>query len=172
MATLTAWISFYMVMGSSAGALIGLQFVVIALVANLPGRNVQAQGGEAFVAPTLVHFGMVLLLAGIVSSPWSEIWLAATLMCFAGFAGLIYMGFVMWRMWKHTAYKAEWEDWVFHAFLPSLAYLLLAASAAAVVAQHFNELFGVAASALLLLFTGIHNAWDNASYHVFVKKQG
>jgi len=170
MAALTEWISFYMVMGSSAGALIGLQFVVIALVANLPGREVQAQGGEAFVAPTLVHFGMVLLLAGIVSAPWSEILIAASLMFFAGGAGLIYMGFVMWRMWRHTVYKAGLEDWLFHGVLPTLTYVLLAVSASAVASQHFKGLFGVAASVLLLLFIGIHNAWDNASYHVFVKK--
>jgi hypothetical protein len=31
------------------------------------------------------------------------------------------------------------------------------------------ELFGVGA-ALLLLFIGIHNAWDAVTYHVFVKK--
>ena len=93
MAALTAWISFYMVMGSSAGALIGLQFVVIALVANLPGRKVQAQGGEAFVAPTLVHFGMVLLLAGIISAPWSELSIAASLMFLCSGCGTHLHGF-------------------------------------------------------------------------------
>jgi hypothetical protein len=29
-------------------------------------------------------------------------------------------------------------------------------------------MFCVAAAALLLLFIGIHNAWDAATYHVFV----
>jgi hypothetical protein len=31
-------------------------------------------------------------------------------------------------------------------------------------------LFGVGTAALLLLFIGIHNAWDAVTYHVFVKK--
>jgi hypothetical protein len=30
-------------------------------------------------------------------------------------------------------------------------------------------LYGVAAVILLLLLTGIHNAWDSVTYHVFVK---
>jgi hypothetical protein len=30
--------------------------------------------------------------------------------------------------------------------------------------------YGVAVVVLLLLFTGIHNAWDSASYHVFAQK--
>lgn len=36
--------------------------------------------------------------------------------------------------------------------------------------SHLREaLFGVAAAVLLLLFIGIHNAWDAVTYHVFVK---
>jgi len=35
-----------------------------------------------------------------------------------------------------------------------------------------EALFGIGAAALLLLFIGIHNAWDAVTYHVFVKKQG
>jgi hypothetical protein len=31
-------------------------------------------------------------------------------------------------------------------------------------------LFGVGAAALLLLFIGIHIAWDNVAYHVLVNK--
>jgi hypothetical protein len=34
-----------------------------------------------------------------------------------------------------------------------------------------EALFGVAVAALLLLFIGIHNAWDAVTYHVFVKKR-
>ena len=31
-------------------------------------------------------------------------------------------------------------------------------------------LFVVAAAALLLLFTGIHNAWDAVTYHVYFQR--
>ena len=33
-------------------------------------------------------------------------------------------------------------------------------------------MFGVAAAALLLLFVGMHNAWDAITYHVFVNRGG
>ena len=33
-----------------------------------------------------------------------------------------------------------------------------------------EALFGVGAAALLLLFCGIHNAWDAVTYHVFNRK--
>jgi hypothetical protein len=36
MTPLAGWENFYVIVGSSAGALIGLQFVVITLIADLP----------------------------------------------------------------------------------------------------------------------------------------
>ena len=83
MTVLSGWANFYVIVGSSAGALIGLQFVVMSLIANMPAVRANAQAGYAFSTPTVIHFG---------------------------------------------------------------------------------------AATLLLLFIGIHNAWDAVTYHVFVKK--
>lgn len=63
------WENFYVITGSSAGALIGLQFVVMTLLASLPARRGNAQAGGAYATPTVVHFGAVLLLAGIMTVP-------------------------------------------------------------------------------------------------------
>ncbi len=41
MTALSGWQNFYMIVGSSAGCLIGLQFVVMALVANMPINNLE-----------------------------------------------------------------------------------------------------------------------------------
>jgi hypothetical protein len=50
-----AWESFYVIVGSSAGALTGLQFVVITLGAE---KKALGDGGttRAFATPTVVHF--------------------------------------------------------------------------------------------------------------------
>ena len=69
MAALKEWESYYVIVGSSAGALIGLQFVVITLIADrpvAPSRKVTS----ALATPTIVHFGAVLLLASLLSAPW------------------------------------------------------------------------------------------------------
>jgi len=58
---------------------------------------------------------------------------------------------------------------MFHAILPLAAYVALAASAYATRSHAYEALFGVAGAALLLLFIGIHNAWDAVTYHVFTK---
>ena len=168
---ISGWENFYVIVGSSAGALIGLQFVVITLIADLPlGRGAE-QAGEAFATPTIVHFGTVLLLSAILNAPWHEITSAALCWGLTGAAGLIYAAIVLRRVQKQTAYKPEFEDWLFHLLLPFAAYAMLAASACAGVTHARGALFVVAAASLLLLFIGIHNAWDAVTYHVFVQKR-
>jgi uncharacterized membrane protein len=71
-------------------------------------------------------------------------------------------------MLVQAAYRPELEDWLFHFLLPFGAYVLLAISAFAAATHAREALFGVGAAALLLLFSGIHNAWDAVAYHVFV----
>jgi len=39
MSALSGWENFYVIVGSSAGALIGLQFVVITLIAEIPNEK-------------------------------------------------------------------------------------------------------------------------------------
>jgi hypothetical protein len=170
MTALGGWENFYVIVGSSAGALIGLQFVVMALVADLPRTPVQAQAGHAFATPTIVHFGAVLMLSAALSAPWHSIGGAAVLWGLMGLAGVAYAIIVARRLWAQTAYQPVFEDWLFHVVLPFTAYATLSVSAGAALAHTTECLFGVATAALLLLFIGIHNAWDAVTYHIFVNK--
>jgi hypothetical protein len=172
MTALAGWQNFYVIVGSSAGALIGLQFVVLSLITGIPTARSDAEAGHAFATPTIVHFGTVLGLSGILSAPWDGIGAAAVLWGLAGLSGVVYAVIVTRRMRVQTAYKPEFEDWLFHVLLPIAAYITLAVSAYGSRFHVREALFGVGAAVLLLLFTGIHNAWDAVTYHVFVKKQG
>jgi hypothetical protein len=170
MTALAAWANFYVIVGSSAGALIGLQFVVITLIAEMPIPDL-AQAGSAFATPTIVHFGVVLLLSAILSAPWHGIGIAASLWGLVGLAGVVYSVIVARRMRVQTAYRPEFEDWLFNVLLPFAAYATLPASAFAARSNVGAALSGVGAAALLLLFIGIHNAWDAVTYHVFVARR-
>jgi hypothetical protein len=167
MPELAAWDSFYVIVGSAAGALIGLQFVVMTLVAQSSLRRA-AEAGAAFATPTIVHFSSVLLLAAVLRAPWWAITVVAIVWGLIGLGGAAYTVLVARRMRKQSEYKPEFEDWLFHALLPLAAYLLLALTAIAGFSHTRAALFGVGAAALLLLFVGIHNAWDAVAYHVFV----
>jgi hypothetical protein len=170
MTALTDWQNFYEIVGSSAGALIGLQFVVTALVANIPMSVHEGADAEAFSTPTVVHFGAVLLVAAIISAPWHSLNPAALILAVTGFAGLIYAINITMRLRRQTAYRPAFEDWLCHCVLPLIAYAILIASAGLLVANH-EALFGVAAATAMLLFIGIHNAWDAAAYHVFERSR-
>jgi len=171
MTALAGWQNFYVIVGSSAGALIGLQFVVMALIATLPRGSGSAQAGAAFATPNIIHFGAVLLLSAALCAPWQGIGSPALVWGLIGLAGIIYASITAWRVRRQTAYKPVLEDWLFHAVLPLAAYALLAAAAYATRYHVRTALFGVGTAALLLLFIGIHNAWDATTYHVFVQRQ-
>jgi hypothetical protein len=170
MADLAAWNSFYVIVGSSAGALTGLQFVVMTLIAERsPPRA--AEAGPAFATPTIVHFGAVLLLAAVLCAPWQEAASVAAIVGLMGISGVAYIIIVARRMRVQTTYKPESGDWLHYALLPLAAYAMLALSACMIPAHMTEALFGVGAAALLLLFIGIHNAWDSIVYLVFYNKQ-
>jgi hypothetical protein len=106
MSELVEWESLYVIVGSSAGALIGLQFVVMTLIAETPPLRV-AEAGAAFATPTIVHFGGALLLSAILSAPWQAVTLAAVLW---GLSGVAYAVIVARRMRVQTAYQPEFEE--------------------------------------------------------------
>lgn len=165
MKELSDWQSFYAMVGSSAGALIGLQFVLISLIAR--DRSGASEAGRAFSTPTVVHFTAVLLLAGVGTAPWHSAEPVALLWGVGGVAGLVYEIWVVRRMSRQRDYKPQAEDWLFHGVLPVMAYGALGASAFYEKTERQDALFAVAGTVLLLLVIGIHNAWDAASYHVF-----
>ena len=79
---------------------------------------------------------------------------------------------VIRRMQIQGAYEPEFEDWLFHVVLPIAAYAILALAAIAALSHAREALFGIGAATLLLLFIGIHNAWDAVVYHVYFSKRG
>ncbi|HJQ26294.1 MAG TPA: hypothetical protein VKA60_20440 [Blastocatellia bacterium] len=168
MAEFAEWSSFYVIVGSAAGALIGLQFVVMTMIARRPRLRVP-EAGDAFATPSVVHFCVVLFLSAVASAPWHGISAVAISWGLVGLGGIIYTAIVTRRMRAQTFYRPVFEDWLFHALLPFAAYALLAGSAYAARANARPALFVVGAATLLLLFVGIHNAWDAATYHIFHK---
>ena len=157
------WESFYVIVGSSAGALTGLQFVVITLGAEARSLGDERQV-EAFGTPQVVHFGAALLVSAILSAPWHRLGSAAAVIGACALAGFVYTLIVTRRATRQTGYKPVLEDWVWHSILPLAAYAGMLVSAGLLRRHPEPSLFGVAAASLLLLFIGIHNAWDTVTF--------
>jgi hypothetical protein len=160
---LSAWETYYVIIGSSGAALTGLQFVVIALVAESP-RRATTREIEAFGTPTTIHFCAVLLMSAILSAPWQGLSLVAFVLGVCGLTGVVYGLIVMRRACRQTTYRPVMEDWIWHAVLPLLSYALLLVAAIVLPKYPRRALFLIAATVLSLLFIGIHNAWDTVTY--------
>lgn len=162
------WESFYVIVGAAAGALIGLQFVVMTLLADKP-QLASPEAGAAFATPNVVHFSAALLLSALMRVPWHSIEGAASAWGIVGFAGVVYLVVVIRRMRAQHTYRPDREDWIYHVILPLIAYALLLACAFAATSHTEDAEMGVAAATLLQLFIGVHNSWDTIVYHVLVR---
>jgi hypothetical protein len=169
--SLTSWESFYVIVGSSAGALIGLQFVVITLVA---GRRHLATAGSlsAFGTPTVVHLAGALLVSAIMSAPWPSIVPLSLALGIIGVGGIAYGAIVIRRAARQTDYAAVREDWLWYMILPIVTYAVLTATAALLRADPPHALSVIGAVALGLLLLGIRNAWDSVIHIVVTGADG
>jgi hypothetical protein len=157
------WQTFFFLVGSSGAGLTGLQFVVIALVAD-SRRRATSREIEAFTTPTIIHFCAVLLVSAIMSLPWPRLSQLAYALGACGLAGVLYGVITIQRMRRQSTYRAVFEDWLWHVVLPMFAYTMLLIAAILLTGYSLPALFVVGGTALVLLFIGIHNAWDTITY--------
>jgi hypothetical protein len=160
---LAGWDNFYVIIGSSGGALIGLQFVVITLIADARVRGT-TETISAFGTPTVVHLGAALLISAIMSAPWSSLVSVAIALASCGIAGLVYCATVIYHARHQKEYRPVFEDWLWHMVLPCCAYAALTLAALTLHTGTRAPLFVIAGAALGLLFIAIHNAWDTVIY--------
>ena len=166
-AVLVSWQSYYVIIGSSGAALTGLQFVVMALMAESPlAANAGEAGVAAFGSPNIVHFCAALLLSAMLSAPWPEGASVALAMDILGGAGVLYVLNVLRRMRRQSSYKMVFEDWLWFFILPFASYATFLVAGLMLPAQPVTGLFVAAIAPAALLYIGIHNAWDSITYTV------
>lgn len=164
---LTAWGSVYIITGSAAGALTGLLFVVITLIAGSRERT-WSQETAIFGTPTVLHFCAVLLVSILLSAPWQSLVQAAILLVLTGLAGATYAIVVVVRFARRVRHQevspTALGDWLWYAVIPPVAYSALVVTAIMLPGNPIPALFGTSAVLVVLLFLGIHNAWDTVVY--------
>src|SRR5579872_5796362 len=105
---MSRWENFYVIVGSSGGALIGLQFVVMTLIAE---RSMAQLGAlDAFGTPTVVHLAAALIVSAIMNVPWST-GPASVAVLLCGLAGVGYTVVTLLRARRQKDYKPVFEDW-------------------------------------------------------------
>jgi hypothetical protein len=158
------WDNFYVITGSSAAGLTGLTFVVIALTAE--AKRVNIDGLRAYVTPIIVHFGAVLALAAYLSMPHQGTLSLSVGFGAAGAAGLAYIAHIARNIRRVASdYAPVHEDWIWNVVLPGIVYAALLALAFLIWRLPTLSMYGAAVVSILLMFIGIHNAWDIAVWN-------
>jgi len=158
---LEGWDNFYVILGSAAAGLLGLTFVVIALISE--AQRGTSAGTSGYITPTVVHFGTVLGLSCFLSVPRQNVTSLSIGFGAAAIGLLIYTGVITSNVRRFAKnYVPVLEDWIWHVLLPAIVYCTMLAMAFLVWRQPRQSMYGIAAALTLLLFVGIHNSWDVA----------
>lgn len=162
---LSDWQNFYTLVGTASATLTGLMFVVITLMAGIERQVSTLDAGvSAFSTPTVVNFCAVLLMAGLLSAPWPTYESIRLLLALLGLGGVLYLLIVKGRMRRVPGYQTPMRDWVWYLSLPLLAYLVLLVAGLMLPAYPALMLYFISAAMAVLLFGGIHNAWDLVTF--------
>jgi hypothetical protein len=97
------WASFYVLVGSSGAALIGMQFVVMTLIASRDERPT-TDALKAFATPTVVNLTAALLVSAIMSAPSRSLVVTSIALAVCGSAGIAYGVVVIHRARRQTYY--------------------------------------------------------------------
>lgn len=157
------WETFYVIVGSSGGALTGLLFVVVALAADRI-RAGTSQGLSAFTSPSLFHFCIVLFMSAAVVMPHAGLGGLAVILVGSALVGGTVTLLAIIRIAKFEHYRPVAEDWIWHGAIPTVAYIGLLVAGIMLRGSTDTAMSIVGAASLGLLFVGVHNAWDVAIY--------
>jgi len=149
------WHEFYTLVGTTAGVLIGLIFIVVSL-----GADHATKGDEhrvrVFVTPVLVHFAALLFLALAMVAPVTDLVRAGAL-GLIGCAGLAYSANI--ALLAPQVIPAAERQPLWYAGLPIIAFSCLLVSAVAFAAGvGIADEVGAIASVILLITT-LRTSW-------------
>jgi hypothetical protein len=86
--------------------------------------------------------------------------------------GSVVGNIVLWEMhYRLVGYQLVRSDWLWYTLLPLISYSALVVAAILLPIFPGPILFIIAAVTMLLLFTGIHNAWDVVTYMAIERSQ-
>lgn len=156
------WGDFYLVLGAAAGALIGLMFVVVTLLAGREAQRVE-RGTRAYITPIVFHYSVVLVVCAIGVTPRMPRAVLAALLAVAALTGVVYTTVTTLRILHMPGNPPHWTDKHYYGILPSFIYMGygLAAACLWIAPGAVGHLIGAVTVALLLI--AIRNSWDLAT---------
>ncbi len=158
------WENYFLMIGSSAGALIGLMFVVATLTTGRDQEQTE-RGKHLYTSPIVWNLAVILVLSGAAFAPDIT---PAFFGMLSGAVAVIGIGMgirnalVMARM--PMVEDTKLFDLTWYGIAPTLTYVGLGASAIGMFMRHGWASAAVAADLMTLLLVSIHAEWDLVTY--------
>jgi hypothetical protein len=158
------WENFYLMVGSSAAALIGLMFVVVTLTAGRDRAEVE-RGKRLYTSPIVWNLAVVLVLSGAAIAPNMS---AKPFAAVSG--GIALLGFVLGMRSavgirrRPGAPDSAGFDMFWYGVAPAVVYVGLGACAVAILRGETWGTSAAAADLMLLLLVCIHCEWDLVTF--------
>jgi hypothetical protein len=160
-----AWSEYFFMLGSSAGALIGLMFVVVTLTTGRDRRQLE-RGKQLYTSPVVWQLGVVLFLSGVAIVPSINLRLFGAMS-----GGLALLGVGMGlrsaigisRM-PIAGAENNLFDTCWYGIAPALTYVALGGAAWLLFARSQWAPHAIAADLMALLLISIHAEWDLVTF--------
>jgi hypothetical protein len=158
------WEEYFLMIGSSAGALIGLMFVVVTLTAGRDRSEVE-RGKHLYTSPIVWHLAVILALSGAAIAPTMPPKLFALVSGGLGILGIV-MGLrsAAGIARRPAAPEAPGFDSFWYGIAPAVAYAGLSVAALVLFRGNHWSATLIAADLMALLLVSIHAAWDLVTY--------
>jgi hypothetical protein len=159
MQALHDWHEFYLMLGSSAAALVALLFVAISIGVGFFTHRNQA-GTRTFTSPVVVHLSAILFISAIALAPVHGVVTLVAILA-TGIVGIVIAAITTLHVFDFIGDSLVEEiDKYAYGFIPLVAYCGIA-TAGVLLAMRWEwapEL--LAGSVLAQLLVNIRNAWD------------
>jgi hypothetical protein len=158
------WENFYLIVGPSAAALIGLMFIVVTLSTNRDPDQLEL-GKHLYTSPIIYHLTIIVLLSCAAMAPDIPRLLFGCVTALAALGGLAFgirstLGIARRRP---TGDDSLFDMW-WYGVAPTFAYLGLGAAGASLLlgGAWSDDLLGAALVALLLI--SVNAEWDLVTF--------
>jgi len=152
-----AWHDVFVVLGTTAAALVGLVFVAVSVGVTLKQPR---KGLGEFTGQTVINFTLTLVACVVTLSP-AGLSLSGGVLLIPSVYGLSYALWFWRQMHLIEGYEPVKTDWLFYGLLPVVDYMLLIVAALSlIVFADVAIVYMLAAVLLLLVVLCIRNSYD------------
>jgi hypothetical protein len=167
MATLQPWHDFFMLSGTAAATLLGLIFVAASIAATIPNEKLgDMSTRQLWILPIIYAFLRVLVVSAIGVIPGQTgraFGVTLSVLVTFDLARMVWVARGMTRH-HHTHERLETSDWLWYVVYPTLATVVLAATAVSLTLEWpFPPVF-LAVGLIGHLVVGVHNAYELADW--------